>query len=164
MSQVRWVVGGAVLAFTLTGCGESPPEAGPVPFKATNSPEIEAFTKRMSENAKGKVGMKRPFEDEQTRNGCQGRVEERVIARTEAVSSRLQDHLSNRTADRSIVTESHRCSPGVCCRAGWLKKDHGNSRRRACRIRLLEHRCRAGSSLAFQIGEELDQITQLSPF
>ncbi len=62
MSQVRWVVGGAVLAFILTGCGESPPEAGPVPFKATNSPEIEAFTKRMSENAKGKVGMKRPFE------------------------------------------------------------------------------------------------------
>jgi hypothetical protein len=62
MSQVRWVVGGVVLAFTLAGCGESPPEAGPIPFKASNSPEIEALTKRMSENAKGKVGMKRPVE------------------------------------------------------------------------------------------------------
>ena len=55
MRQVRWVVGGVVLAFTIAGCGESPPESGPVEFKATNSPEIEAFAKRMSENAKGKV-------------------------------------------------------------------------------------------------------------
>jgi hypothetical protein len=61
MRQVRWVVGGVVLAFTLVGCGDSPPETGPVPFKATSSPEIEALTKRMSENAaKGKGFMKRP--------------------------------------------------------------------------------------------------------
>jgi hypothetical protein len=62
MSEIRSVVGGIVLAFTIAGCGDSPPEAGPVEYKASNSPEIEAFTKRMSENAKGKAGMKRPVE------------------------------------------------------------------------------------------------------
>lgn len=60
MRQVRWVVGGVVLASTLAGCSDSPPESGPVPFKATNSPEIEAFTKRMADNAKGKGNMKKP--------------------------------------------------------------------------------------------------------
>jgi hypothetical protein len=59
MRQVRWVVGGVVLAITIVGCAESPPESGPVPFKATNSPEIEALTKRMSENAKGGKGFTR---------------------------------------------------------------------------------------------------------
>jgi hypothetical protein len=58
MRQVRWVVGGVILAVTLAGCGESPPESGTVEFKATNSPEIEALTKRMSENAKGKTSRK----------------------------------------------------------------------------------------------------------
>jgi hypothetical protein len=62
MSQLRWVVGGVVLAFTIAGCGDSPPEEGTVNFKGSNSPEIEALTKRMSDNAKGKVGMKRPVE------------------------------------------------------------------------------------------------------
>jgi hypothetical protein len=60
MRQIRWVIGGVVLAFTLAGCGESPPESGPVEYRATNSPEIEAFAKRMSENAKGKGAMKKP--------------------------------------------------------------------------------------------------------
>jgi hypothetical protein len=60
MRQVRWVVGGVVvMAFTLAGCGESPPESGPVEYKATNSPEIEALTKRMSENAKGMPNTKK---------------------------------------------------------------------------------------------------------
>lgn len=58
MRQVRWVFGGVVLAFTLAACGESPPESGTVEYKATTSPEIEAFTKRMSENAKGKAAKK----------------------------------------------------------------------------------------------------------
>jgi hypothetical protein len=60
MRQVRCVVGGVVMAFTLAGCGESPPESGPVEFKATNSPEIDAFAKRMAENAKNKGLTKKP--------------------------------------------------------------------------------------------------------
>jgi len=60
MHQIRWVAGGIVLAFAFTGCGESPPESGPVAYKATNSPEIEALTKRMAENAKGKTSTKKP--------------------------------------------------------------------------------------------------------
>jgi hypothetical protein len=61
MRQVRWVAGGVVLAFTLAGCGESPPESGPMEYKSSNSPEIEAFAKRLSENAKGGKGaMKKP--------------------------------------------------------------------------------------------------------
>jgi len=61
MRQVRWVAGGVVLAFTLAGCGESAPESGPMEYKPSNSPEIEAFAKRLSENAKGGKGaMKKP--------------------------------------------------------------------------------------------------------
>jgi hypothetical protein len=61
MRQVRCVVGVVVMACTLAGCGDSPPESGPVQYKATqNSPEIEAFAKRLSEQAKGKPGMKKP--------------------------------------------------------------------------------------------------------
>jgi hypothetical protein len=60
MRQVRCVVGGVVVAFAFAGCGDSAPESGPVQFKATNSPEIEAFAKRMSDQAKGKVGSKKP--------------------------------------------------------------------------------------------------------
>jgi hypothetical protein len=61
MRQVRCVVGVVVMACTLAGCGDSPPESGPVQYKATqNSPEIEAFAKRLSEQAKGKSGMKKP--------------------------------------------------------------------------------------------------------
>jgi hypothetical protein len=62
MRQVRWVVGGIVLAFAIAGCGETTPEGGQVEFKPTNSPEIEALTKRMSDNVKAKAGMKRPIE------------------------------------------------------------------------------------------------------
>jgi hypothetical protein len=61
MRQVRCVVGGVVMAFAFAGCGDSPPESGPVQYKATpNSPEIEAFAKRMSDQAKGKPNMKKP--------------------------------------------------------------------------------------------------------
>ena len=61
MRQVCCVVGGVVLALTLAGCGESAPESGPMEYKASTSPEIEAFAKRLSENAKGGKGaMKKP--------------------------------------------------------------------------------------------------------
>jgi hypothetical protein len=62
MRQVRCVVGGVVMAFAFAGCGDSAPESGPVEFKATpNSPEIEALTKRMSEQARGgKPSAKKP--------------------------------------------------------------------------------------------------------
>jgi hypothetical protein len=60
MRQVRWVVGGVVMAFTLAGCGESPPETGTVEYTAKTSPEIEAFAKRMGENAKAKGQTKKP--------------------------------------------------------------------------------------------------------
>ena len=61
MRQVRCVVGGVVVAFAFAGCGDSAPESGPVQYKATpNSPEIEAFAKRMSDQAKGKIGSKKP--------------------------------------------------------------------------------------------------------
>jgi outer membrane PBP1 activator LpoA protein len=62
MRQVMKVVGQLTIALTLAGCSESPPETGTVEFKATTSPEIEAFTKRMSENAKGKVYTKKTTE------------------------------------------------------------------------------------------------------
>ncbi len=62
MRQVCCMVWGAMMAFVFAGCGDSPPESGAVPFKATNSPEIEALTKRMTENAKGKVYTKKTVE------------------------------------------------------------------------------------------------------
>ena len=53
MRQTFCVVAGVVLTITLAGCGDTPPEAGPVPFKATNSPAIDALKENMSKNAKG---------------------------------------------------------------------------------------------------------------
>jgi hypothetical protein len=48
-----------MLAVTFSGCSESPPESGTVPFKATQSPAIEGFGKQMAENVKaGKNGKK----------------------------------------------------------------------------------------------------------
>jgi hypothetical protein len=73
MRQVRWVAGGVVLAFTLAGCGESAPESGTMEFKATNSPEIEAFAKRLSENAKSKGAMKKP--EAATKPAADGKAE-----------------------------------------------------------------------------------------
>jgi hypothetical protein len=41
------------MVLALAGCGESAPEGGTVPFKATTpSPAIEGFTKQMAEQAK----------------------------------------------------------------------------------------------------------------
>ena len=53
MRRVSSLIAGAVMAFTLAGCSESPPESGPVPFKGTQSPAIEAFRDNMSKNAAG---------------------------------------------------------------------------------------------------------------
>jgi hypothetical protein len=54
MRRVCNLIAGAVTAFTLTGCGETTPETGPVPFKGTQSPAIEALRENMSKNAAGK--------------------------------------------------------------------------------------------------------------
>jgi hypothetical protein len=53
MRRVCSMIAGAVTAFTLAGCGESPPESGPIPFKGTQSPAIEAFRDSMAKNAAG---------------------------------------------------------------------------------------------------------------
>ncbi len=44
---------GVVLASALAGCSE-PKEEGPVPYKGTDSPAIQALTKQMGENVKNK--------------------------------------------------------------------------------------------------------------
>jgi hypothetical protein len=46
------LMGGLVLAVTLAGCGESPPESGTVPFKATSSPAIDGLSKQYSDQVK----------------------------------------------------------------------------------------------------------------
>jgi hypothetical protein len=53
MRRVCSLIAGAVTAMTLAGCGETPPETGPVPFKGTQSPAIEAMRENMSKNALG---------------------------------------------------------------------------------------------------------------
>jgi hypothetical protein len=53
-----WMIGAVALACTLAGCGESAPEGGPVDFKATSSPAIEALRKQMSENMKNQAHLK----------------------------------------------------------------------------------------------------------
>ena len=53
MRRVSSLIAGAVTAFTLVGCGETPPESGSVPFKGTQSPAIEALRENMSKNALG---------------------------------------------------------------------------------------------------------------
>ena len=78
----------------------------------------------MSEKAKGKVGMKRPF-DAPSKPGRMPRPSRRqVIARTEAVSSPFHKAIARiRTADRSIADKkSSMIRPDVCRRAGWLKR------------------------------------------
>jgi hypothetical protein len=47
-------IAGVVLAFTLTGCGESEPE-GPIQYKGTNSAQIDKQLEIMSKNQKNKV-------------------------------------------------------------------------------------------------------------
>ena len=53
MRRVCSSIAGVVMAFTLAGCGESPPESGTVPFKATESPAIKGLEKQMAEQAEG---------------------------------------------------------------------------------------------------------------
>jgi hypothetical protein len=60
MRPICCVIAGVVLAFTFTGCSESAPEGGPVQYKGTSSAQIEGLRKQMSDNAKGKNGLKRP--------------------------------------------------------------------------------------------------------
>jgi hypothetical protein len=60
MRRICWVIAGVVSAFTLTGCGETAPEGGPVEYKASNSAAIDALRKQMSDNQKKSNGMKRP--------------------------------------------------------------------------------------------------------
>jgi hypothetical protein len=53
MCRVCSLIGGLVVAVTLAGCGESAPEGGTVPFKASApNPTIDGLTKQMSEQAK----------------------------------------------------------------------------------------------------------------
>ena len=54
MRRICNLIAGVVMAFTLAGCGESPPETGTtVPFKGTQSPAIDALRENMSKNAAG---------------------------------------------------------------------------------------------------------------
>jgi hypothetical protein len=53
MRQVCSLIAGVAITFALSGCSESPPESGPVGFKATQSPAIDALRKQMSENVAG---------------------------------------------------------------------------------------------------------------
>jgi hypothetical protein len=52
MCRASSLIGGLVMALTLAGCSESPPESGTVPFKPTQSPAIEGFSKQMADQAK----------------------------------------------------------------------------------------------------------------
>ena len=53
MRRVCSLIAGVVTAFTLAGCGETPPETGTVQFKGTQSPAIDALRENMSKNAVG---------------------------------------------------------------------------------------------------------------
>jgi hypothetical protein len=46
-------IAGVLLASALAGCGEQK-EEGPVPYKGTDSPAIQALSKQMQENVKNK--------------------------------------------------------------------------------------------------------------
>ncbi len=53
MRRVCSLIAGIVTAFTLTGCSETPPETGTVPFKGTQNPAIDALRENMSKNVAG---------------------------------------------------------------------------------------------------------------
>jgi predicted small lipoprotein YifL len=55
-------IAGALLAFSLAGCGESA-EEGPVGYKGTDSPAIQDQLKVMTENAKNKSITTKGAED-----------------------------------------------------------------------------------------------------
>jgi hypothetical protein len=53
MCRACSLIGGLVVVLALAGCGDSAPEGGTVPFKASPpSPAIEGFTKSIGEQAK----------------------------------------------------------------------------------------------------------------
>ena len=64
MRQTFCIVAGAALSMTIAGCGDSQPESGPVPYKATSSPAIDVLRENMSKNAKGSVYTKKTVEAE----------------------------------------------------------------------------------------------------
>jgi hypothetical protein len=53
MCRACSLIAGFVMAFTLAGCSESAPESGTVPYKPTQSPAIDGFSKQMADTAKG---------------------------------------------------------------------------------------------------------------
>jgi len=40
------------MVLMIAGCGETAPESGTIPYKATQSPTIEGYSKQMAEQAK----------------------------------------------------------------------------------------------------------------
>ena len=58
-------IGGVILAFTLTGCGETVDE-GPVEFKGTSSAAIDALKENMSKNLKARDYTKKPAAETKT--------------------------------------------------------------------------------------------------
>jgi hypothetical protein len=69
MRQTFFVIAGVVLTVTLAGCGDSQPEAGPVPFKATTSPAIDALRENMSKSAKESTYSKKQEPDTKSATG-----------------------------------------------------------------------------------------------
>jgi hypothetical protein len=53
MRGVCSLIAGVVTAFTLAGCGETPPETGTIQFKPTQNPAIDGLRESMSKNAAG---------------------------------------------------------------------------------------------------------------
>jgi len=62
MRRLSFQIAGVVLAFTLTGCGETQQEAGPVQFKAPNPAGVDKLSDIMSQNVKNKVATTKPKE------------------------------------------------------------------------------------------------------
>jgi hypothetical protein len=67
MRQHFRVIAGAVLTVTLAGCGDSQPDSGPVPFKATTSPAIDALRENMSKVAKDSTYTKKQMTEAESK-------------------------------------------------------------------------------------------------
>jgi hypothetical protein len=50
MRRVCGLIAGVAMAFTLTGCGDTPPETGTVQFKPTQNPAIDGLRESMSKS------------------------------------------------------------------------------------------------------------------
>lgn len=64
------MIAGVVLTMTLSGCGDSQPESGPVPFKATTSPAIDALRENMSKATKDSTYTKRQTTEAETKTAA----------------------------------------------------------------------------------------------